>query len=86
MSSSNVLFWNVQKKDLTAQIVNLAKSKGIDILVLAENPVSSVQLIQALNTDGPYYFQNHPLSFCKKITIVTKFHYDFITLIERIIA
>ncbi|MFD2571128.1 endonuclease/exonuclease/phosphatase family protein [Spirosoma soli] len=78
MSSLNVLFWNVHKKNLTPQIVNLALSKDIDILVLAENPVSSVQLIQALNISGPYYFQNHPLSQCKKITIVTKFHYDLI--------
>lgn len=83
MSSVNVLFWNVQKKDLIAQIVNLSNSKDVDILVLAENPVSSVQLIQSLNTNGPYYFQNHPLSFCRKITIVTKFHYDFITPIEE---
>ena len=83
MSSLNVLFWNVQKKDLTAQIVNIARSKDVDILVLAENPVSSVQLIQALNTNGAYYFQNHPLSQCKKITIVTKFHYDSITPVEE---
>lgn len=83
MSSLNVLFWNVQRKDLTAQIANLARSKDVDILVLAENPVSSVQLIQALNTEGPYYFQNNPLSQCEKITIVTKFHYDFIAPVEE---
>ena len=78
MSSLNVLFWNVQKKDLTTQIVNLAYSRDIDILVLAENLVSSVRLIQALNVRGPYYFQNHPLSHCRKITIVTRFHFDSI--------
>ncbi|CAN5165096.1 hypothetical protein BH09BAC4_BH09BAC4_22490 [soil metagenome] len=61
MSVLNVLFWNVQKKDLTAQIVNIAHSKDVDILVLAENLVSSVQLIQALNVNGPHYFLNHPL-------------------------
>lgn len=83
MSLVNVLFWNIQRKDLTVQIVNLAVSKGVDILVLAENPVSSVQLIQALNTNGPYYFQNHPLSQCRKITIITKFHYDSIVPIEE---
>ncbi|QMW07215.1 endonuclease/exonuclease/phosphatase family protein [Spirosoma foliorum] len=83
MSYINVLFWNVQKKNLTPQIVNLAHNRGIDILVLAENPVSSVQLIQALNTTGPHYFQNHPLSQCKKITIITKFHYNSIAPIEE---
>lgn len=79
----NILFWNVQKKDLTAQIVNLAKSRDVDILVLAENPVSSVQLTQALNTAGPDYFPNHPLSQCRKITILTKFPYEFIVPIEE---
>ena len=83
MSLLNVLFWNVQKKDLTTQIVNLARSKDVDILVLAENIISPIQLIQGLNTDGPYYFQNHPLSFCQKITIVTKFHYDSIVPVEE---
>lgn len=79
----NVLFWNVQKKNLTPQIVNLVRSKAVDILILAENSVSSVQLIQALNTNGPYYFQNNPLSQCRKITVITKFHYDLIVPIEE---
>jgi exonuclease III len=79
----NILFWNVQKKDLTAQIVNLAKGRDVDILVLAENLVSSVQLTQALNTNGPDYFLNHPLSQCKKLTIITRFPYDLIVPIEE---
>lgn len=83
MSVLNVLFCNVQKKNLTTQIVNLAHSRDVDILVLAENPVSSVQLIQALNINGPYYFQNHPLSQCRKITIITKFHYDSIVPLQE---
>ncbi|GAB3963891.1 hypothetical protein GCM10028806_00570 [Spirosoma terrae] len=83
MSTLNVLFWNVQRKNLTHQITNLVKHKHVDILVLAENPASPVQLIQALNTDGPYYFLNHPLSQCRKITIITKFHYDFIVPTEE---
>ncbi len=74
----NILFWNVQRKDLTAQIVNLAQSRAVDILVLAENPVSSIQLIQALNRDGADYFLNHPDSNCDKITIITRFSYAFI--------
>jgi endonuclease/exonuclease/phosphatase family metal-dependent hydrolase len=79
----NILFWNVQHKDLTAQLVNLAQSREVDIFVLAENPVSSVRLIQALNTERADYFQNHPLSNCRKITIITKFDYDFITPVEE---
>ena len=79
----NILFWNVQKKDLTAQIVNLAKSRDVDILVLAENPVDSVRLVKALNEEGGDYFPNHPYSFCEKITVITKFHYDFIAPVEE---
>lgn len=83
MSLLNVLFWNVGKKDLTGQIVNLTRSRTIDVIVLAESPVSSIQLIRALNTDGSYYFPNDPISQCRKITIVTRFHYDFITPVEE---
>ena len=83
MSALNILFWNVQKKNLTTQIVNLAHNRSIDILVLAENPVSSTQLIQALNIHGPYYFHNHPLSQCRKITIITRFHFISIVPLEE---
>ncbi|WP_020594621.1 hypothetical protein [Spirosoma panaciterrae] len=83
MSFLNVLFWNVHKKDLTTQIVNIVHSRDIDILILAENPVSQIHLLQALNVKGPYYFLNHPLSQCKKITILTKFHYTSIVPIEE---
>jgi hypothetical protein len=82
MPQLNVLFWNVKKKDLTEQIVNLARSKEVDILVLAENKIKSLHLIKALNTEGAYYFQDHPLANCPKITIVTRFHYDLIEPID----
>jgi hypothetical protein len=83
MPSLNVLFWNVGKKDLTPQLVNLSQSKDVDIFILAENPVSSVRLIQALNEPESYFFSNHPLSQCDKITIVTRFHYGLIEPIEE---
>ncbi|WP_146141396.1 endonuclease/exonuclease/phosphatase family protein [Spirosoma oryzae] len=79
----NVLFWNVQKKDLTTQIVNIAHSRSVDILILAENPVSTVRLVQALNTTGPYYFSNHPLSQCFKLTIITRFDHHFIPPVDE---
>ena len=78
MQSLNVLFWNVQKKDLTPQIVNLAKSKDVDILVLAENPVGSEQLVQALNQQLTGYQTNNPISQCEKITIISRFPSKFI--------
>ncbi len=83
MPSLNVLFWNVQKKDLTIQVVNLVRSKKVDILVLAENPVRSEQLVEALNANGAAYYRNHPVSQCEKITIISRFEYKLIVPIEE---
>jgi hypothetical protein len=79
MPTLNFLFWNVQKKDLTPQIVNLAHSKQVDVLILAENPVSDAALVLALNKSGSTFSENHPRANCKRLTVVTKFPYNFIT-------
>ncbi|WP_375446294.1 endonuclease/exonuclease/phosphatase family protein [uncultured Fibrella sp.] len=78
MPSLNVLFWNVGKKNLTTQLVNLARDKDVDILVLVENVVSSEQLVRALNHQLTGYHSNHPISQCDKVTIITRFPHAFI--------
>ncbi|MEZ0486834.1 hypothetical protein [Fibrella aquatica] len=82
MPSLNVLFWNVQKKDLITQITNLVESKDVDILILAENPVSSERLVDVLSTVrfGKAYTS---FSKCEKITIITRFSNHLIKPIEE---
>ena len=82
MPQLNVLFWNVGRKDLTEQIVNLARSKEVDILVLAENPVESTLLKTALE-EGTNFSFYAGISVCKKITLVTKFDNNQVATIRE---
>ena len=52
-------------------------------MVLAEDPVSSVKLVKALNEDSADYFLNHPNLLCQKVTILSKFHYGLIRPVEE---
>ncbi|MVM33644.1 hypothetical protein GO755_26635 [Spirosoma sp. HMF4905] len=79
MPRLNFLFWNLQKKDLTTQLVNICRSREVDVLVLAENVINEASLLLALNVAGADYYPNNPVSQCKKVTIITKFHFDFIS-------
>jgi hypothetical protein len=78
----NVLFWNVGQKDLTAQLVNLAQSREVDIFVLVESRINSLELVPALQRAGFNYFI-HPRSLCEKITILTRFDYKFASPVEE---
>lgn len=46
-----ILFWNVNKKDLTSLVCLIAASTNADIIVLAENSVSSNDTLLALKTN-----------------------------------
>lgn len=82
MPTLNFLFWNVQRKDLTPQLVNLAHNKQVDILILVENSVRTVDLILALNTFEPTYYIN-PAFICGKVIMISKFPEDFVDIIEE---
>jgi exonuclease III len=45
----NFLFWNINKKDLTNEIVELVEEHQIDVLVLIECEISNNQLLDLLN-------------------------------------
>ncbi len=48
---TRILFWNVQKKDLTPIVCALAKSTEADVVVLNENSVAINSTLNALQTD-----------------------------------
>ena len=73
MPQLNVLFWNVGRKDLTEQIVNLARSKEVDILVLVENLVEDDDLVRALNSQAKNLFHANKSLLCEKITVLSRF-------------
>lgn len=53
-----IVFWNVKKKDLTNFICSITASTNADIVVLAENGVSSKETLLALraNVSQDFYF------------------------------
>jgi exonuclease III len=75
---SRILFWNVNKKDLTHFVCAIAKSTMADVIVLNENQVASGETLQALqqNVSGDF---DIPLAsesskkrfhcFCRKPTL-----------------
>jgi exonuclease III len=74
----NILFWNLNKKNLKENIFNIVQTHDIDIIILAETNFRLNELLLELNKNVVSFFPSHPLSRCEKIEIYTKFHYDFI--------
>ncbi|MBL4650423.1 MAG: hypothetical protein JKY03_11895 [Aureispira sp.] len=72
----NILFWNINKKDLLVEIDLLAKSKDADIIVLAECEISYYDLLQYLNRDESIYFSSAGIG-CERIKVLTKFKHTF---------
>jgi exonuclease III len=48
---ARIIFWNVNKKDLTSFVCSITTSTNSDVVVLNENKVSSAETLQALQQD-----------------------------------
>ena len=75
----NILFWNINKKNLKESIYNISVTHNIDVIILAESTFKSSELVLELNKETSNFFPQNSLSQCEKIQIITKFHYDFAT-------
>ena len=55
---TRIVFWNVKKKNLTNFVCSIAASTNADVVVLAENHVSSKETLLALQTNvsQDFYF------------------------------
>jgi exonuclease III len=53
-----IIFWNVNKKDLTSLVCSITKSTDADVVVLNENAVPSAKMLQALqeNVSQDFYY------------------------------
>ena len=65
----NILFWNINKRNLKESICKLSILYNIDIIILAESILSSSEILLAINKEDVEYFPQHPLSQCDKIQI-----------------
>jgi endonuclease/exonuclease/phosphatase (EEP) superfamily protein YafD len=51
-----IIFWNVNKKDLTSLVCSIAKSTDADVVVLNENEVQWEDVLEALQKNVSQYF------------------------------
>lgn len=71
------LFWNINGRPNEDYIANLAQSRDIDVIMLAECSIQPSILLTALNSIGdPSYF--YAPGFCDRIHIYTKFSEEYI--------
>ncbi len=68
-----LLFWNINRKPLSDEIKWLCDYYDIDIVVLAENVLSDVQLLPILNKETNRTFIA-PFNPSSKISFFTRFH------------
>ncbi|NEQ95682.1 MAG: endonuclease/exonuclease/phosphatase family protein [Cyanothece sp. SIO2G6] len=73
-----VLFWNLNRKVLRDEVSYLAHRHDVDILILAEDNVSSLFRLSVLNAHSPTYFATS--TACERISIYTTFSDRFISL------
>ncbi len=67
------LFWNLNRKDLTASIDSLVNIHNIDILILAECEISPANLLRVLNPSDREAQFHYSRGECEKIQIFTRF-------------
>lgn len=78
----NFLFWNLNKKELKTEIVELCEIHDIDVLILAECNSEPSKISKALNEKNHrYYFANGII--CQKIKIFSRFEESNIAPIEE---
>jgi exonuclease III len=90
---SRIVFWNVNKKDLTSLVCSIAKSTNADVIVLNENKVPREKTLQALqeNVSQDFYCPNaSPASekrfhcFCKNLELdLSEIHSGFRTSVRK---
>jgi hypothetical protein len=89
-----IIFWNVNKKDLTSLVCSITKSNNADVVVLNENIVPIVETLQALqeNVSQDFYCpKSTPSSeerfhcFCKNRELdLAEIHSGYRTSVRKI--
>lgn len=74
----SILYWNINKKDLSANIVRLAASYELDIIILDESNVNPADLLFLLNEQSAEY-EYVPKLGCERFDIFVKFSKSYIS-------
>lgn len=69
----NLLFWNINRKPLSAEIKSLCDCYDVDVLILAENTMQDAELLPILNENNDRIFIA-PHDQPKKISFYTRIH------------
>lgn len=78
----NILFWNLNKKDLSSEIAEIAHLKDIDIIILCEYAINDFAILNLLNT-GQSIYEISDCIGCDKIKIFTKLNPNNLTIISE---
>lgn len=71
---ANFLFWNTNKRDLTASVVELARVHEVDVLILAESDaIHEATLLQRLNVTPEANFRFHNVVGQTRIRIFSRY-------------
>lgn len=69
----NLLYWNINKKNLVDEIKSLSQEFDVDIIILAESPISDASFLNNLNIDRQRKFLL-PLDLSDRLKIYTRFN------------
>jgi hypothetical protein len=78
----NLLFWNINKNNITDTIKNISIDNEIDILILAESTINPAEILKSLNSVNRSYFFS-PVGVYRKINIFTKFNHSFCPIVSE---
>ncbi|WP_394753941.1 endonuclease/exonuclease/phosphatase family protein [Crenothrix sp.] len=76
----NLLFWNINRKDLTDEIKTLCDYYDVDVLVLAENKLRDVDIQVKLNKGGRVFVS--PFNPSTRISFFTRYPERFLELVH----
>ena len=74
----NILFLNVNRKNLIKELRSMSQECDVDIIVLAENPVSDTSILNILNDNIKRKYQL-PLNPSSRLNIYARFNREAVS-------
>jgi exonuclease III len=71
------LFWNLNRRPLQRTLANLVRTHDIDVLMLAECEVSTLEMLSALNESGDAVFQS-VRTRCQGLAVYSRFSPEYL--------
>lgn len=71
----NILFWNINKKNLINEINSLSEDNDVDVIIIAENEISDTTIMRVLNANRKRLFML-PVSLSNSLNIYVRINRD----------